>query len=181
MKKEALTKAKISKDIKTIYSWKDPVQIGIAFLVGILLLVLCCLFFCKLQPSMSDICWSITAVIAAVILFCIGFEFYYTYRMRCCADSTTYQVHLDQLIQIGDDCHELFLANGFGIHYHLVFASCGKFPLRKTTYYSRSDLYQMTDEGIVNTSVEGDTFYVVTNSKKSILMVYNTKLFEYKE
>ena len=47
-------------------------------------------------------------------------------------------------------------------------------------YYTWSNLYKMSGEGICNTSFGGDTFYLVIDKKNNkVVMGYNTKFFDY--
>ena len=48
--------------------------------------------------------------------------------------------------------------------------------------YTWSDTFEMSREGIANTSLQGDTFYVVRlNSTGKIAVAYNEKFFDYKK
>lgn len=48
--------------------------------------------------------------------------------------------------------------------------------------YKWSKLYKMTRNGIYNTSLQGDTFYLVwDNRTKELVLAYNARLFAYKK
>ena len=48
--------------------------------------------------------------------------------------------------------------------------------------YKWSNLYKMTRKGVYNTSLQGDTFYLVwDNRTKELVLAYNAKLFAYKK
>lgn len=51
-----------------------------------------------------------------------------------------------------------------------------------TKHYEWSKLYNMSTQGLENTSVVGDTFYIISlKADKRIKYIYNTKLFELKK
>ena len=62
---------------------------------------------------------------------------------------------------------------------YLQFEGYGRWELWGM-YYTWSNLYKMSGEGICNTSFVGDTFHLVINKKNNkIVMGYNTKFFDY--
>lgn len=68
--------------------------------------------------------------------------------------------------------------------YMLVFSRYGRYFLPSRTNYSWSKDYYMSPQGVYNTSIEGDRFYLViypTDAGDEIGAVYNTKLFELTE
>lgn len=70
--------------------------------------------------------------------------------------------------------------------YVLTFQSNGRYKVPDKDHYQWSKLYSMSPYGIYNTSLVGDTFYILRLKDASqkdapqyeILEVYNTKLFE---
>lgn len=66
----------------------------------------------------------------------------------------------------------------------LVFSRYGKYYIPLITHYTWSKDYYLSPDGVFNTSIEGDTFYLVIfthDPTQKIAMAYNTKLFEWKE
>lgn len=64
------------------------------------------------------------------------------------------------------------------------FSGYGDYYLPNMKQYKWSERYAMSVEGMLNTSIIGDTFYLVifkNDKKKTPVMIYNTKFFEYKE
>ena len=64
----------------------------------------------------------------------------------------------------------------------LVFKSFGNYLIPNGMNYCWSDEYYMSDDGVYNTSVAGNTFYIVyyrEDETRTPVMVYNTKFFEW--
>ena len=69
----------------------------------------------------------------------------------------------------------------YDLFYVLNFQHNGSYEIPERQHYSWSELYSMSHRGIYNTSIAGDTFYIVRvkdDPLHKILEVYNTKLFE---
>ena len=66
------------------------------------------------------------------------------------------------------------------VFYVLSFKSFGKYRVPAQQHYAWSELYSMSPDGIYNTSIIDDTFYIAVrkDDPKKILWVYNAKLFE---
>lgn len=64
--------------------------------------------------------------------------------------------------------------------YRLVFSGFGEYKILNGKYYTSSDIYEMTEKGVYNRAATGDLHYLVVCGK-NIALVYNTKMFEYKE
>lgn len=63
---------------------------------------------------------------------------------------------------------------------YMQFESSGRWEL-SGRYYTWSTNYKMSESGICNTSLSGDTFYLVMQEKdRKIVMGYNTRFFDYK-
>lgn len=63
----------------------------------------------------------------------------------------------------------------------LVFTRYGKYYIPLITHYEWSKDYYLSPSGMFNTSIVGDTFYLVLftqDPKQKIAMVYNTKFFK---
>lgn len=66
----------------------------------------------------------------------------------------------------------------------LEFSGGGRYTIRIMDYYKWSKLCPMSADGVFNTALIGDTFYLVIyngDGETQPAMVYNTKLFELKE
>ncbi len=185
MKKEILTKERISKEIKKAYSWKGAILVSVALsvLISFLIFVISLLYKeFEFEHGAPLILYVLCLVVlgggTAILIMLIYIT---TYRSRRSADQRNYQVILDQLVHAEDNRDRILSGDGAGVYRYLVFASFGTYEIPKKTHYFWSDLYAMSDEGVYNTAVEGDTFYIVTDTNKTILAVYNTKFFEYKD
>ena len=69
----------------------------------------------------------------------------------------------------------------YQLFYVLEFQKHGKVEVSERQYYAWSELYSMSHRGIYNTSVAGDTFYIVRlkgDADQRVMEFYNTKLFE---
>ena len=69
----------------------------------------------------------------------------------------------------------------YDLFYVLTFQNSGSYEVPERQHYEWSELYSMSHRGVYNTSIAGDTFYIVRlkdDPKRRILEVYNTKLFE---
>lgn len=63
----------------------------------------------------------------------------------------------------------------------LTFGKYSEFVLPKGVYYSFSKHFAMREDEVFRTAKLEDEFYLVTDDKNEILMVYNTKFFEFQE
>ncbi len=63
----------------------------------------------------------------------------------------------------------------------LIFARCGKFFIKDGEHYTNCKTFTMSADGVYNSSVIGDEFYVVTVKflKYNNILAYNKKMFEY--
>lgn len=69
----------------------------------------------------------------------------------------------------------------YNLFYVLEFEKHGRVRVPEGKHYAWSKLYSMSDRGIYNTSVAGDTFYIVRlkgDDTRRVLEFYNAKLFE---
>ena len=69
----------------------------------------------------------------------------------------------------------------YELFFVLDFRDHGKYRLPEHQHYTWSELYAMSHRGIYNTSIPGDTFYIVRvvgDRSCKPMQVYNTKLFE---
>ncbi len=181
MEKEILTKERISDEIKNVYRWKQTIVATILFVVIAALFMLIGTLLYKAFRFDQLLYVLFLALVGGSLVTIIVSLVVSTYRRRRSADKNRYQVILDQLVHTEDDRDRLLDGNQIGLYRYLEFALFGKYEIPKRTHYAWSKLYAMSDEGLYNTAISGDTFYIVTVDGKHPLVVYNTKLFEYKE
>lgn len=65
--------------------------------------------------------------------------------------------------------------------YSLEFSKYGKFDIFDGTNYHSSKKYKMWYDEVFRSSKIDDEFYLVMDDRKNILIVYNTKFFEFQE
>lgn len=99
-------------------------------------------------------------------------------RIRIVQDTLTRSVR--------DEFYTLPIPQRFesGLRDLLIFSKYGKYFIMRTQYYKWSKQNAMRAGGVYNTSLVGDTFYLVIytdDKKEKPVMVYNTKFFELKE
>ena len=61
-----------------------------------------------------------------------------------------------------------------------VFESYKDFGIANGTYNAFSSRFRMKEQEFYDNAREGDVFYIITKKNRQILLLYNTKLFEYK-
>jgi len=61
-----------------------------------------------------------------------------------------------------------------------VFESYKDFGIANGTYNAFSSRFRMKEQEFYDNAREGDVFYIIAKKNRKILLVYNTKLFEYK-
>ena len=98
---------------------------------------------------------------------------------RSLSKSGAFDITNDTISSAGNRPHLLFRHKYSPYLYFSVFRAF-ELPTNKR-FYEWSDVYEMSANGVKLYSSAGDTFYIVTTDGKTPLMVYNTKLFEYKE
>ncbi len=181
MQKEILTKKRIAEELKKIYSWKGFL-LGIGFFLVVTALMMWALSllyeaFLMEQLLLRILYRLLQIVIGGGMAALSVYVFISTYRTRQSVDCGNFQVVTDRVVRT----EERYDPHRHKRCWYLHFASFGKYEIMGGTHYDWSERYAMTDEGIYNTAIEGDTFYIVTDNNKTILQVYNTKFFEYTE
>ena len=66
------------------------------------------------------------------------------------------------------------------IPYRLLFGGLGEYKILNGQYYGSSQIYEMNEQGVFNRASAGDEHYLVLCGE-NIALVYNRKMFEYKE
>ena len=62
----------------------------------------------------------------------------------------------------------------------LIFEKYKDFLIIEGTYNAFSNRFRMKEQEFYDNAREGDVFYIITKKNRQILLLYNTKLFEYK-
>ena len=68
-----------------------------------------------------------------------------------------------------------------GQPYVLEFSSYGSYCIPDGENYHSSEHYPMSDQGVFYNASIGDTFYLVIDKNRHILLAYSTKFFEFQE
>ena len=62
----------------------------------------------------------------------------------------------------------------------LIFEKYKDFLIIEGTYNAFSNRFRMKEQEFYDNAREGDVFYIIAKKNRKILLVYHTKLFEYK-
>lgn len=179
MTKEILTKDNIQKDVlayvKRITGNKDSYYFG-----GIVLSTALVLLIATLDR------WKIAFVFAILPVFCL-LQYIPIWRAsraeRGAASRGDFTVTKANLSHIAEEIiHEPRFA---GKHVHttrvvrFLYFPCGQWRIQPRNYTWSKDFY-MSGQGVENTSLIGDEFYIaISNNTQEICAVYNTKFFTY--
>ena len=177
MKKEILTRDKFSKDFAKN---RVPSLIFInLFLYG---LVWVCVWLISLvlkYPIIPKICG---------VVFVLAYLGELTdYIIKCIRlKKGKYYLLKDSLIGNSQYnlLHERAFFHFFALHnapHNLNFKCYGWYRIPYGENYSWSSKHNMMESSVYNCSNIGDEFYIVSFNKKKIALVYNTKLFEFKD
>ena len=63
----------------------------------------------------------------------------------------------------------------------MYFDSGYKYEIPEGIHYTWSSMYEMEDHGVFRSSDVGDLFYLISMDRKTFLLAYNAKMFEYCE
>lgn len=184
-RKDILTKERIAEDLKSESSPWSLIPLALLTLAtGALLFWSISVIVSYGEFEIADML--VIILTAAYFVFSVGIVVYVVARIVSWKQiATRFDFHVieDTLVAAEDsldsmDSHDL---NRHGYSYYLYFDGFGKYHLMNTTYYRWSQSYAMGIRGMMTYATPGDTYYIVTRDHKTILYVYNTKLFEYKE
>ncbi len=166
--KETLTREDIRKDLLNYPATNHmPTIITLIVLDG--LLIVLSSFFSVLLTSVG-LLFGVFIVFRFIVEMVRLMRYVVAYRKDNFIVTKDVSVYYDQDPRQGrSDLSFCFAAFGFF-----------RFSIYKK-FYKWSKLYCLDAEGMRMYSEVGDTFYIVTADGKHPLMVYNTKLFEYKE
>lgn len=96
-------------------------------------------------------------------------------------DQHQYRIVSDRLERVRHDASAYLQIKGDQGSEILEFARYGSYMIPYGPHYTWSKDCHMSAEGVFNTSVEGDKFYLVImedDERQKIVMIYNTKLFK---
>ena len=181
--KETLTLKNIEYDLKQIY--KGYLTAFLFLLPFVFIWVLVAKWICEdAQHKFEYFFWAIPVIFASLpILFLVEYikgTCNLKQRINIVSDWLVDLVDIDEVQPVGTMC----LAHK--VYYSFHFAKFGEYRLNAQSHecnnYKWSKMYAMSDRGIYNYSQLDDEFYLVlsNNKKPQILLIYNKKLFEFK-
>lgn len=180
--KEILTKDKIKLDLACLLKRERSRSIWILILAPILLVTaILGIISSRSYPweRIEYLLYSIAALVALVYAVII--------LRRAIIDkrkikNAEFEVTEDTLV---GSTHDARVSRSAYDNRHLLqFSRHGEYYIPYGTNYKWSKDYYMSDDGVFNTALVGDTFYVVTyrkDAERKPIVVYNAKQFEYKE
>lgn len=181
-KKEILTKDKIKLDLMVLLKREQMQSIWILVLMPILLFLSVFLIInIRSYPweRIEYILYSILAIVGLIHSVVLLRKVIIGKRR---VKNAEFDVEEDTLV---DSTLDARTSRSPNIDRHLLqFARCGEYYIPYGTNYNWSKDYYMSDRGVFNTSLNGDSFYIVTyqkDKKRKPIIVYNTKLFELRD
>lgn len=181
MTKEVLTKENIAKDV--LAHVRKKAAHGRMYFLDILLAVIVGAIFMTLASY-----WKMGLALFILAMACL-LMYIPKIRQEALERKTALQgdftVIKDRLSHIGEET--ICEPRRVGSRYQTIksaaflYFPCGQWRITSPNY-TWSKTFYMSGQGIENTSLVGDEFYLaVLNSTGEICAVYNTKFFEYKE
>lgn len=171
VKKETLTDDFIKQDV--LYQFKNDNHIAVNIILCAVS-ILFIFFFSLLSPYF----WIALVIPVFFLLLSYIKRHLKTEKIK----NGEYSVITDKLLyeKQGELRTEPSFYKGKWISY-LQFENCGRWEL-EGMYYTWSNTYKMSGSGICNTSLQGDTFYLVIDKQNNkIILGYNTRFFDYKK
>lgn len=181
MIKDILTTEIIKSDYKK--EFRSSIKIVIILsIVFVLLSLLIIYLFSHLKNTLLflEILMLSPAMVFAFICLAVIFD---SYKDYITINREQFKIVTDEII--GYQEKETYISSpflsSFSHPYILEFKSYGNYWIPARENYTKSRNYSLTDKDVFNYTTVGDTFYLVIIKKRKILLVYNTKLFEFKE
>ncbi len=174
MQKEILTREIIKKEFiyQELYGRKET------FILLIVLLPLLCLILSLFSDrTWANIVLAIPTSLLALLIFICLHIFYESFKLCRLMKKDKFYITKDNLIRTRGKSIGGYTGHAYTLH----FASYGEYALGAEKYYKWSKLYSMSDEGVYNTALLGDEYYLVIVNGSEILLTYNTKMFELQE
>ena len=174
MKKEILTTEKIKQDYKTIYLQQvKNKSVSLLFLLPLLIAFTLPIIFAPIEYKILCV---IPCVLFAVSLYATLSMLFSYYKNQKSVMTEKFQILTDTLIdkyqEVPARRHQPEKPNV------LIFSKCGKFILPECLNYSFSKNFYMLETELFRSSKINDEFYLILDSRKNILQVYNTKFFD---
>ena len=174
MEKEILTLQKIKSDFKSIFSQQvKKAVISFTFILLIIIIVLLPVFFAPLDNKLFII---IAASPVALALYATFSVFFSHYKSLNVVISEKFKIVTDRLTESHQEIP--WVRYRLGKPNILTFNKYGKFIMPEGVNYCFSERFCMRDTELFRCSKVDDIFYLVIDSKKNILQIYNTKFFE---
>ncbi|MBE6750623.1 MAG: hypothetical protein E7560_05620 [Ruminococcaceae bacterium] len=193
MKKETLTREKIKQELLlSLYS--DIKKILIHFLIFLLpasAIVYLGFKLISFDFSIFLACLPISCVL--IICFAYIIRAVILYRYIYLVKTDNFRIETDECV----DKKEIYarwdyygfkkLISAYNhyyfdkLNYHLFFMVNGDYCIKRNKNYVCSEMYTMEAKGVYRYAEVGDEFYLAVVNKNTILLVYNTKLFDFKE
>lgn len=176
MKKEILTIEKIKHDLYFNLKSKMQDRISRYAVMTFLLALLGLTLYYQTESIVIVFILSIFPIAFAIILiFLFG-------RTKHRIDKNSFLIVHDKVSYTGRDTRYSKYPPQDLSPYYLYFPCYGKYTVPYFNY-TWSDLYSMSYEGVYNTSIAEDEFYLIVfrTKKEKIEVVYNQKMFELKK
>jgi hypothetical protein len=185
MQKERLTDKGIEQDIIAFKKSDPPLKLRLYEKLIYLEVIL----VCATITGFSTIHWGVgvACIIAAVVVFAVMMPFVKREHIRdnsvICGE---YTVIKDTLVNVRTEIvttrrryYKSYKGRYELKEHEFLYFSSRKWHIPRRCY-EWSTLYNMSGNGISNTSIIGDEFYlVILNSTQEICVAYNTKFFDY--
>ena len=181
MQRETLTPERIKKDIvrRMIYDEVLPTLLSMLVCSGtIAVIVLACKLMLNKELNLPSI---VIALIALLNLFFLTKMFVNIAQVIKGIKNSSICISSAKLTdRVEGGYHRRGLPNAPYVCYELCFYPYNNYSIPARKHYKWSKEHSMSEKDLFKTSEIGDEFVLVTQSKKDILLVYNTKFFEYK-
>ena len=176
MQKEKLTRSIIEKDL--IQVMKGPIKTYPVAWTFFLIIYIPLILAVTDSPNESLLPFIVNICMGGLTAYIVGCMIYSQVQIKK-VKCGKYFVKTDELIRTEEGHSGASMSRlSFYKPHALFFKTSGKYELICQKNYSWSSLYTMTDKGILNTSIIGDSFILTGLRNQRILMVYNEKFFE---
>lgn len=180
IKKELLTKEKVKYDlsVNTQNTQKGLIVVSVLLLIGVVLLGIY-IVSQALNESFtrtSVIRLIVRCLFALVVLIAFAGIICHLLRLKYSIKHDAFKIVQDTLVDVGESRYKY--------EKPMKFSRYGEFYPPRWKSYQWSESYRMSDTGIRNTALVGDTFYLVIfdfDKKQKPVVVYNERLFEWNE
>ena len=187
MKKEILKYEDLGKDIEHLYSTHFN-RLHIIYTISLALPFLIILFIMLLTSDTASLI--MLTIVAAIIIVPFLAARMGSKKIKSIIQKNGYNVVKGKLLSTKQDYNNFFRRTFLSPYNYIFTFSVGEWAVIPSNFsyrfnvntrhlYSWSKEMAMTFEGIYNTSVSGDEFYIVVDGvTQNILCAYNTKFFK---